>query len=137
MADLGLTDKESSTVSSILASELDTKIDELYESTYKDKVGGMTDAEVQKAYAEAMKYSEAIDNQSGNKAKYYNEDGSEVGVISDIVARRYLAEQKAYEELGKSVEKVSKKFKELAKSTNIYDKALGKFISTRDFTSMT
>ena len=65
----------------------------------------MTDAEVQKLYAEAMGWAtDTIDNQSGNKAKYYAKNGKEIGVISDEVARKYLAQQAALEQLGENVQ---------------------------------
>jgi hypothetical protein len=72
----------------------------------------MSDAEVQKAYAKAMGWAtDTIDNQSGNKAKYFNKDGTEVGVISDEVARRYLAEQEALKKLEGATTKLINTFK--------------------------
>ena len=72
-------------------------IDKIYESTYKDQVGGLTDAEVQRRYAEAMGYDARLtENKTGNKAVYYDQNGQQVATISDEVARRYLAAQDAY-----------------------------------------
>ena len=105
----GLDETAQDTTSQIIGSQLEQKAQELYDSTWKDKGflgGGKTDAEVQKAYAEAMSWAtDTIENQSGNKAKYYSKDGSEIGVISDEVARKYLAQQEALEELGQDVQK--------------------------------
>lgn len=105
----GLDETAQDTASQIIGSQLEQKAQELYDSTWKDKGflgGGKTDAEVQKAYAEAMGWAtDTIENQSGNKAKYYSKDGSEIGVISDEVARKYLAQQEALEELGQDVQK--------------------------------
>jgi hypothetical protein len=54
--------------------------------------------------------TDTIKNENGNKATYFKKDGTEVGVISDEVARRYLAEKAVYKELSASVKMVSKKF---------------------------
>jgi hypothetical protein len=92
----------------MMGENLQTRADELYESEFKDKGflgGGNTDAEIKKAYAEAMGWAtDTIDNQNGNQAKYYDKSGKEVGVISDEVARKYLAQQKAIEEMGGNVQ---------------------------------
>ena len=103
----GLTDEEASAVGQVMGDALEQTTNDLYESKWKDKGplgGGITDEEVQKKYAKAKGWAtDTIDNQSGNKAKYYKKDGTEVGVISDEVARKYLAQQEALEQLGEDV----------------------------------
>ena len=103
----GLTDEEASAVGQVMGDALEQTTNDLYESKWKDKGllgGGITDEEVQKKYAKAKGWAtDTIDNQSGNKAKYYKKDGTEVGVISDEVARKYLAQQEALEQLGEGV----------------------------------
>ena len=65
---------------------LDTFVDK-----WKDKIGGKTDAEIQKAYAKLMKWeTTSIDNQIGNKATYYFSDGTSK-TIDDATARYALA----------------------------------------------
>lgn len=134
----GLSEEQQAAIASRSGALLDEKTEELYESTYKDKFGGKTDAEVQKAYAEAMGWAtNTIDNQSGNKAKYFNKDGTEVGVISDEVARRYLAEQEALKKLGDATTKLITKFKQLERSSDKYDKALLSYLENRNFSDLT
>jgi hypothetical protein len=91
----GFDDASREDLTNMMGKALEQEADRLYQSKYRDKGalgGGMTDAEVQKAYAEAMGWAtDTIDNQNGNKAKYYAKDGKEIGVISDEVARKYLA----------------------------------------------
>ena len=137
----GLNSEQAKDVSAIIGASMDERVNSLYEKTYKDKGhlgGGMTDAEVQKAYAEAMGWAtDTIENQSGNKAKYYNKDGSEVGVISDEVARRYLAEKAAYKDLEQVVRNVTKTFVKLMNSANAYDNAMADFLTSGNFSTMT
>ena len=138
MAGLGVSDDGAMAISKLFGSQYKKLIEQQYEDVYKDQFMGMTDADVQKAYAEAMGWAtDTIDNQSGNKAKYYNKDGSEVGVISDEVARKYLAEQAAMKKLNISIEAVASKFDELARSQEEYDQALLKFVSQKTFSTMT
>jgi hypothetical protein len=79
----------------MMGADLEALTNDIYNSKWKDKGflgGGITDEEAQKKYAEAMGWAtDTIDNQGGNKAKYYAKDGTEIGVISDEVARRYMA----------------------------------------------
>ena len=92
----GLSEDNQEYLKNMMGSDLEELTNELYESTWKDKFGGKLDSEIQKKYAEAMGYAtDTIENMNGNKAKYYKEDGTEVGVISDETARRYLAQQEA------------------------------------------
>ena len=138
MAGYGASETEVDAISHIVGSQMDTRIAQIYEDKYKDAWGNLTDAEVQKAYAKEMGWSvDTIDNQSGNKAKYYKEDGTEVGVISDDVARRYLAEKAAYEEAGKAIQNVTRKFIELSSSQDKAKQALASFIKQGDFSDMT
>ena len=78
---------------------------ELYEEEFKDQSGGLKDAEIQKQYAEAMGWdAEKTDNLYGNKATYYDKNGQVVAEeLSDEVARAFLAQQKAMEQLEGSI----------------------------------
>jgi hypothetical protein len=60
-------------------------------------MGGLTDAEIQKRYAEAMGWSTTkTENKNGNKATYYDKEGNIVAEdLSDEVARKFLAQQEA------------------------------------------
>ena len=92
----GLSEDNQEYLKNMMGSDLEELTNELYESTWKDKFGGKWDSEIQEKYAEAMGYAtDTIENMNDNKAKYYKEDGTEVGVISDETARRYLAQQEA------------------------------------------
>ena len=92
----GLSEDNQEYLKNMIGSDLEELTNELYESTWKDKFGGKLDSEIQEKYAEAMGYAtDTIENMNGNKAKYYKEDGTEIGVISDETARRYLAQQEA------------------------------------------
>lgn len=78
---------------------LDTFVDK-----WKDKVGGKTDEEIQKAYAKLMKWeTTSIDNQTGNKATYYFKDGTSK-TIDDAIARYALAMADASEDAAKSLQ---------------------------------
>ena len=85
-----------------MGASLDQRAEELYNKEYKDKAGGKTDKEIQKAYAEAMGWDvEKTKNLKGNKATYYDKQGNVVAEeLDDEVARRFLAQQKALEEIG-------------------------------------
>ena len=136
----GLNDNQTKDVSAMIGASMDDRVNALYEKTYKDKGtlgGGMTDAEVQKAYAKAMGWAiDTIENQNGNKAKYYKKDGTEVGVISDEVARRYLAEKAAYQDLEQAVRNATKQFVKLVNSTLAYEQAMADFLTSGDFSTM-
>ncbi len=100
----GLSQAGQNAVETMLSDELNDLTDKLYNRTYKDKGflgGGYTDDWVQKEYAKLMGYG-ATENLNNNKGKYYGKDGKEIGVIEDEVARRYIARQKALEELTKT-----------------------------------
>lgn len=104
----GMTDAETTAVKQITGDALEQVTNDLYEKIWKDKGpfgGGKTDAEVQKAYAEAMGWAtDTIEDKSGNKAKYYTKNGTEIGVISDEVARKYLAQQEAIKQLNGNIQ---------------------------------
>jgi hypothetical protein len=84
-----------------MAVQLEKRSAELYEDEYKDQFGGMTDADIQKKYAEAMGWDvDKTENKNGNKATYYDKDGNVVAEdLSDEVARQFLAQQAALQEL--------------------------------------
>lgn len=69
--------------------------------------GGPDDIDVQKKYAEAMNYK-WISDDSDDKGTYLV-NGKEQQ-ISDVIAREYLAQQAAAEELGKELEGLSETF---------------------------
>lgn len=83
------TDTEKSDYVKITAQALKTAAETAYDKTYKDKGGGMTDEEIQKAYAKAIGWT-FVKDLGGNKGRYIDNEGKEQEV-SDEVARRYLA----------------------------------------------
>lgn len=100
-------------LSELLAGDLSNKTDQLYENEFKDGLG-LTDAQVQKKYAELMGWdANLVKNKMGNKAVYIDEEGEEV-TISDEQVRRYLAQQKALEEVEKTVETTSQTITKLS-----------------------
>lgn len=120
-------------VTSLMGDELEKKAQELYENEFKDMggFGGKTDADIQKAYAEAMGYAtDTIENKNGNKAKYYNKDGSEVGVISDEVARKFLAQQEALKQLGEETSQYIQNVSDMITSGNKISEGVGDALST-------
>ena len=101
----GLGEDQQQQVTDMLGKNLTEEAEKIYQDKYKDKWGGMSDKEVQEKYAEAMGWStDTIENKSGNKAVYYKKDGSQVGIISDEVARRYLAQQEATNNTGENIQ---------------------------------
>ena len=100
-------------LSELLAGDLSEKTDELYEKQFKDG-SGLTDAEAQRKYANLMGWdADLVKDKSGNKAVYVNEEGEEV-TISDEQVRKYLAQQKALEEVEKTVETTSQTIAKLS-----------------------
>lgn len=86
------TDTKKSDYVKITAQALKAATEEAYEEEYKDKGkigGGMTDEEIQKAYAKAIGWT-FVKDLGGNKGRYMDNEGKEQDV-SDEVARRYLA----------------------------------------------
>ena len=137
MQDGEMTSGEARQIAQVVATPMQEQIDKLYDEKYEDQFAGMTDADIQKMYAEKMNWStDTIENQSGNKAKYYDKNGKEVGVISDEVARKFLAQQAALEEFGPVLDTVSNKFKELSSSTDQASQAMADFLLNRDFDTM-
>lgn len=130
----GMTDAQQEQVKNMMGADLEALTNELYESTYKDKGwlgGGITDEAIQKQYAEAMGWAtDTIDNQSGNKAKYYAKDGTEIGVISDEVARRYMAQQAAIEQMGGNVQQYVDNLQNLIQSGNAISEGVGQAMGT-------
>ena len=87
----------------IMAVEMTDETERLYEEKYKDKAGGMTDADAQKAYAELMGWdANLVENKNGNKAVYIDNEGNEV-TISDEQVRRYLAQNEAIQQLDQNM----------------------------------
>lgn len=125
----GMTDAETTAVKQITGDALEQVTNDLYEKTWKDKGslgGGKTDAEVQKAYAEAMGWAtDTIENKSGNKAKYYAKDGTEIGVISDEVARKYLAQQEAIKQLDGNIQDYISNVEKMVKQGNQIAEGVG------------
>lgn len=86
------TDTEKNDYVKITAQALKAATEKAYDETYKDKgktSGGMTDEEIQKAYAKAIGWT-FVKDLGGNKGRYMDNEGKEQDV-SDEVARRYLA----------------------------------------------
>lgn len=130
----GMTDTQQEQVKNMMSADLEALTNELYESVYKDKGwwgGGITDEDIQKQYAEAMGWAtDTIDNQNGNKAKYYAKDGTEIGVISDEVARRYMAQQAAIEQMGGNVQQYVDNLQNLIQSGNAISEGVGQAMGT-------
>ena len=119
-----LDDTTQSAVSNMINANLQGKTEALYQSKYADGMG-MTDNEIQTAYAEAMGWG-SHKNKAGNKAVYYDQSGAEVGTIDDEVARRYLAQQEAIQSLGDDVvEAYSQMAQELIDTGNKIGKGVG------------
>lgn len=98
----------------VLAGNLSDETDRLYEEKYKDMAGGMTDADIQKQYAEMMGWdANLVDNQGGNKAVYIDDEGNEV-TISDEQVRKYLAQQEALNNVESSIKSTSEEISKLA-----------------------
>lgn len=135
----GLSDDEASKVAGVVGSEMQAEVDRLYEETYKDAGGNLTDKEIQKQYAEAMHWdAEKTENKRGNKATYYDKDGNVIAEdLDDDVARRFLATQAAIKSLGTPLIELGKKFTQLANSTDAADQAMANFIIDKNFNGMT
>lgn len=87
----------------MVSSTSNKNLDEFVDK-WKDKLGGKTDEEIQKAYAKLMKWeTTSIDNQIGNKATYYFKDGTSK-TIDDAIARYALAMAEASEDAVKSLQ---------------------------------
>ena len=107
----------------VLAGDLADETDKLYEEKYKDKAGNLTDAEAQKQYAELMGWdANLVDNKSGNKAVYIDNEGNEV-TLSDEQVRKYLAQQEALQNVEKSIKDTSGEISKLALQEKLLAKA--------------
>ena len=109
------TDTEKSDYVKITAQALRAATEEAYNETYKDKGGGMTDEEIQKAYAKAIGWT-FVKNLGGNKGRYMDNEGKEQEV-SDEVARRYLASidkntQRQAKEIARNIKNLEQKGKD-------------------------
>lgn len=103
-----------------MGNDIQERADQLYAEEYKDGKG-MKDKEAQAAYAAAMGY-EVVKNKGGNKAVYKDAEGKEFE-LDDEVARKYLAQQKAIEEAGKSLTDHADKVEELEDTERALAKA--------------
>ena len=111
-------------VGDMINANLQNQTEALYKSKYADGMG-MSDNEIQTAYAEAMGWG-SHKNKAGNKAVYYDQSGAEIGTIDDEVARRYLAQQEAIQNLGDDVvEAYSQMAQELIETGNKIGKGVG------------
>ena len=130
----GMTKAQYEQVKNMVGADLEELTNKLYESTYKDKGqfgNGISDEKIQKQYAEAMDWAtDTIDNQSGNKARYYAKDGTEIGVISDEVARRYMAQQAAIEQMDGNVQQYIDNLQNLIQSGNAISEGVGQAMGT-------
>lgn len=136
MKSAGLTEELRNTASTLVGGGLDAATEQIYNNKYKDTTfGGLNDATVQKLYAEKMGYT-GSKNLGDNMGAYYDSEGNTLK-ISDEVARKYLAELEALEKMGDGVAEVSKKLKDLSKSSSVADKALLNFLqSEKSFKNM-
>ena len=119
-------------VTEAMGAGLSKRTEELYNDKYKDKMFGMTDADIQKAYAEAMGWNvNKIDNHSGNKATYYDDKGNVVAAeLDDEIARRFLAQQAALEEMGLNINEYVSTVQDLVTTGNKLGEGIGNAIST-------
>ena len=105
-----------------MGDDIAAETERLYEEQYKDGAG-MKDKDAQRAYAEMMGWDpDKVQNKGGNKAVYVDNEGNEVE-LDDAVARKYLAQQKAIEDAGKSLGEHAAKVEELEKQEQILAKA--------------
>ena len=131
-----LSEEAQAAVSMAMGADLEEEKQKLYERKYKDQVGGLTDAEIQKQYAEAMGYT-VLKDKFGNKAVYYdNKTGKEIH-LSDATARMYLAEQEALKGMNVASHEATKMLQQLSRSSNAAGKGLMQFIEDANFADMT
>lgn len=105
----------------VLAEDLNERTETLYDTVYKDKPFGMTDKEAQEQYASLVGWDPyGTINESNNRGTYTDNEGN-THDISDKSARRYLALDKALEQLeltigdyNKNISKLETKEAELA-----------------------
>ena len=83
-----------------LGEVVSNQANDLYDKKYKDMSGGLTDAEIQRRYAEMRGWDPTlVKNLSGNKAEYVIDDQGTTKVISDEVTRKALALADAEEDV--------------------------------------
>lgn len=111
---------------------LEQRSAQLYEDKYKDKLFGITDADIQKQYAEAMGWDAGkTENKFGNKATYYDKEGNVVAEdLSDEVARQFLAQQAALQELESSMPFYVDAVQSLADAGNALSEGVGTAIAS-------
>lgn len=104
----------------------------LYEEKWKDQSGGLTDAEIQKKYAEAMGWDvEKTENKNGNKATYYDKEGNVVAEdLSDEVARKFLAQQEALQNAEANMAHYVKAVQDLADAGDALGKGAGTVLAS-------
>jgi hypothetical protein len=110
--DQGVDKENREALTNAYARGLSIYTEKAYQDTWKKNRGDTKDKDVQKAYAEAMGWdTTTIKNKAGNKATYYDKEGNVVAEdLSDEVARRYLAQTEALDELTKITTTLSGKF---------------------------
>lgn len=118
--------------SQAMAKELEKRSADLYKDEYKDQMFGMSDKDVQKAYAEAMGWDvDKTENLNGNKATYYDKEGNVVAEeLSDEVARQFLAQQAALQQLETQIPLYTKAVNELAEAGNALGDGVGVAIAS-------
>lgn len=119
-------------VAQAMGANLAQKSEQLYEDEWADQLGGKTDAEIQKLYAEAMGWNvNKIDNHSGNKATYYDDKGNVVAAeLDDEVARRFLAQQEALKQIGGDIDTYIDTIQSLVNAGNNLGEGIGDAISS-------
>lgn len=104
LGNTGFSDELNNKLVDAIGKDLTTLTQQKYGQKWADGLG-ITDEFAQKQYALAKGYdAAATENLKGNKGKYYNQDGTEVGEISDEVVRRFLAQQEAIESMQSEVQ---------------------------------
>lgn len=121
------TDTEKSDYVKITAQALKAATEKAYDKEYRDKGktgGGMTDEEIQRAYAKAIGWT-FVKDLGNNMGRYMDNEGKEQEV-SDEVARRYLASidkntQYQAKEIARNIKNLETKSKE---ENNVFAKLL-------------
>ena len=115
-----------------MASNLQIKTQDLYDTKWSDASGQYSDEDIQKKYAEKMGYTWVSDEEN-DIGKYADAEGNEI-TIGDAQARMYLAQQEALIAVGDNIATLNTNFNIL--STNLttasqlaYNQAAGGDIS--------
>ena len=140
-----LDDADKSQVENIMSAHAEQLAQDYYDNVFADSASGgkatyngkeytgkITDADVQKLYAEAMGWNvNHIDNQNGNKATYYDDKGNVVAdSLDDAVARQYLAQQAALQTMGQDIDSYVETFKKTVELGNSISAGLGNTLGT-------